>query len=482
MASLARQGCLRHADVDLKITAMLIEWKKRLAAMTFPVLVLWVGWGTLPLNGGGRRTVSATVVDTLNDAALLDTVERGSFRYFWVGAEPHSGMAPERINMDGVYPEHDSLVVTTGGSGFGIMAILAGIHRGYITRDEGVKRLEKIVGFLAKADRFHGAWPHWLQGPTGKVKPFSPKDDGGDLVETSFMIQGLLCARQFLRKGDPGERKLASRIDTLWREVDWNWYRHGQDVLYWHWSPDYGWQMNFPIHGYNECLITYILAASSPTHGVPASVYHKGWAQSGSIRDSSSYEGYSLQLFHQGDARHGGPLFWTHYSYLGLDPHGLKDTYAAYWKENLNQALINYLWCVHNSLHYKGYGPDSWGLTSSYSVKGYAGHAPAASRDLGVIAPTAAVSSVVYVPRRSIRAMRHWYQDMRNRLWGVYGFYDAFSETAGWYPARYLAIDQGPEAVMIENYRSGLLWKLFMSCPEVIAGLKKLGFDSPYLH
>lgn len=432
-------------------------------------------------RGSSKRTAGPgpSLKDTLTDQVLLDTVERATFRYFWDGAEPHSGMAPERININGIYPEHDRDVVTTGGSGFGVMAILVGIDRGFITRTEGLKRLERITAFLENADRFHGAWPHWMMGATGKVKPFSAKDDGGDLVETSFMIQGLLCVRQYFRDGNREERALAARIDTLWRQVDWNWYRHGQQVLYWHWSPDYGWQMNFPIHGYNECLITYILAASSPTHGVEGSVYHEGWAEHGKIKSTTRYKGYTLELRQQGDAALGGPLFWIHYSFLGLDPHGLEDAYANYWTENRNQALINYAWCVANPLHYKGYGPDSWGLTSSYSVKGYAGHAPGKDRDLGVIAPTAAVSSIPYTPRHSLQAMRHWYRDLKDRLWGVYGFYDAFSETRDWYPAEYLAIDQGPQVVMIENYRTGLLWKLFMSCPEVQQGLRKLGFRSP---
>jgi hypothetical protein len=433
-------------------------------------------------DSSGKQTAgNVQAPDTLSDQVLLDTVQHATFRYFWKGAEPQSGMAPERINTNGVYPQHDADVVTAGGSGFGVMALLVGIKRGFITREQGLKRLEKITRFLERADRFHGAWPHWMYGPTGKVKPFSKKDDGGDLVETSFLIQGLLCARQYFKNGNQAEQALAARIDSLWRGVDWNWYRHGQNVLYWHWSPDYDWQMNFPIHGYNECLITYILAASSPTHGVPATVYHEGWAESGKIKAPSNYYGYALQLHHQG-APMGGPLFWTHYSYLGLDPKGLKDTYADYWKENKDQALINYTWCVKNPLHYKGYGKDSWGLTSSYSIKGYAGHAPGDKRDLGVIAPTAAISSIPYTPERSLAAMLHWYRDKKDSLWGPYGFYDAFSETAGWYPHKYLAIDQGPQVVMIENYRSGFLWKLFMSCPEVQSGLKKLGFESPYLN
>jgi hypothetical protein len=428
----------------------------------------------------GKQTNKSNSDSSATDS-LLTLVQHQTFQYFWDGAEPNSGMARERINMNDIYPQNDKDVVTTGGSGFGIMAILTGIERRFITRKEGVARLEKITNFLEKADRFHGAWPHWLHGPTGKVKPFSQKDDGGDIVETAFLVQGLLSARQYFEKGNKTEKKLASRMDKLWKEVDWNWYRNGQNVLYWHWSPDYGWEMNFPIHGYNECLILYILAASSPTHGVPAGVYHEGWAENGKIKSPVEKFGYSLQLHHQG-APNGGPLFWAHYSYLGLDPHGLKDEYADYWKENTSQALINYEWCVKNPLNYKGYGPDSWGLTSSYSVKGYAGHAPSEERDLGVIAPTAAISSIPYTPEKSIAAIRHWYNDMKNVIWGAYGFYDAFSETANWYPQKYLAIDQGPQVVMIENYRTRLLWKLFMSCPEIQQGLKKLGFESPYLH
>ncbi len=431
-------------------------------------------------NANNNRKNHTLRYDTLTDQALLDTVQHAAFLYFWEGAEPNSGMAPERINMNGIYPQNDRNVVTTGGSGFGLMALLTGIKRGYISKEQAFQRFEKIISFLEKSDRFHGAWPHWLYGKTGKVKPFSKKDDGGDLVETAFLVQGLLCVRQYFKDGSRKERQLADRIDKLWKEVDWQWFTKGENVLYWHWSPDYDWQMNFPIHGYNECLITYILAASSPTHGVSAKVYHEGWAENGKIESPSVFYGDTLQLFRQGRAAMGGPLFWAQYSYLGFDPKGLKDEYADYWKENVNQTLINYTWCVKNPLHYKGYGSDSWGLTASYSVKGYAAHAPGEQTDLGVISPTAAISSIPYTPEKSLKAMRHWYEEMSDKLWGVYGFYDAFSETADWYPEKYLAIDQGPQVVMIENYRTGMLWKLFMSCPEVQEGLKKLGFTSPH--
>ncbi len=253
------------------------------------------------------------------------------------------------------------------------------------------------------------------------------------------------------------------------------------NVLYWHWSPTYEWQMNFAVTGYNECLIMYVLAASSPTYGIPAEVYHEGWARGGKIRDSVNAYGYTLKLHHNYARELGGPLFWAHYSYLGLDPHGLKDKYADYWEHNVNQVLIDRAWCIENPKHFKGYGPDSWGLTASYSVSGYAAHAPGKETDLGVISPTAALSSMPYTPEYSKQAMVHWYKHYEGKLFGKYGFYDAFSETDNWYPQKYLAIDQGPEVVMMENYRSALLWKLFMSCPEVQGGLKKLGFESPYI-
>ena len=377
----------------------------------------------------------------LTDDALMDTVQRRTFNYFWEGAEPNSGLAPERIHMDGIYPEKDQNVITSGGSGFGIMAILSGIDRNYITREEGLARMEKIVSFLEKADRFHGAYPHWWYGDTGKVKPFGQKDNGGDLVETAFLIQGLLAVHQYYVNGSPQEQALAKRIDTLWRDVDWNFYRQGnQNVLYWHWSPEYGWAMDFPVHGYNECLIMYLLAAASPTHGVPASVYHEGWAQNGAIVEPHKVEDIELHLRYQGCE--AGPLFWAHYSFLGLDPTHLKDEYCA-----------------------------------SYFVNGYAAHMPNERDDQGVISPTAALSSIVYTPDYSLAVMRHLY-DMGDKLFGPYGFYDAFSETENWYPKRYLAIDQGPIAVMIENYRTGLLWKLFMSHPDVQNGLQKLGFST----
>lgn len=305
--------------------------------------------------------------------------------------------------------------------------------------------------------------------------PFSQKDDGGDLVETAFLVQGLLTVKEYFNDGDEKEQQLAEKIQKLWEAVEWDWYtKGGENVLYWHWSPNYAWQMNFPVGGYNECLIMYVLSAASPTHSIRKEVYEEGWARNGAITNDTTYYGLETELDHyEHDASPVGPLFWAHYSYLGLNPNGLTDQYGDYWKLNKNHALIQYRYAVDNPNNYKGYGENLWGLTSSYSMKGYAGHQP--DRDLGVISPTAALSSMPYTPEESKRFLHYLYEE-QDSLVGKYGPYDAFSLEKNWHLPRYLAIDQGPIPVMIENYRSGLLWNLFMKNDDVKLGLKKLGF------
>lgn len=410
------------------------------------------------------------------DEQLLDTIQKQTFNYFWEGAEPISGMAAERIHMDNIYPQNDQSVVTLGGSGFGVMAILVGVKRNFITREQALQRLIKITDFLEKADRFHGAWPHWLDGKTGKVQPFGKKDNGGDLVETAFMMQGLLTVSEYFKNGSETEQRLVAKIDKLWREVEWDWYtKNGEDVLYWHWSPEYGWDMNFPVGGYNECLIMYVLAAASPTHPIKKSVYEKGWARDGNIVSKDSMYGTPLVLdYFEHDDAPIGPLFWAHYSYLGLNPNGLKDQYADYEQLTKNHAKIHYEYAIDNPENYKGYGDSLWGLTSSYSINGYAGHRP--GDDPGVISPTAALSSFPYTPKESMQMLKYLYKE-QDSLIGKYGPYDAFSLEKKWYLPRYLAIDQGPIPVMIENHRSGMLWDLFMKNEDVQNGLDRLGFS-----
>ncbi len=406
----------------------------------------------------------------ISDDSLLTLIQKKTFGYFWDYAHPVSGLSRERLGS--------GETVTSGGSGFGLMSILVGIERGFITRQEGFKRLNKIVGFLARpeTDKFHGAFPHWLNGTTGKVIPFSPNDNGGDLVETAYLMQGLLTVREYFRNGNQEEKIMCDSITSLWEHVEWSWYRqNNQNILYWHWSPDKDWVMNMGIKGWNECLITYVLAASSPAFSIPVSAYTEGWAHNGTypMRNNKTFYGIQLPLGED----YGGPLFFAHYSFLGLDPRNLNDQYADYWIQNVAHSKINHAYCIENPKNYTGYADNCWGLTASDIQNGYSASSPL--NDLGVIAPTAAISSFPYTPQESMKALKFFYYTIGDRLFGEYGFRDAFNLTTGWFASSYLAIDQGPIICIIENYRSGLLWRLFMNCPEVITGLMNLGFSSP---
>jgi hypothetical protein len=399
----------------------------------------------------------------ITDEELLTKIQEQTFRYFWDFGHPVSGLARER-NTSGD-------VVTSGGSGFGIMAIPVGIERGFITRTGGIDRLETIIDFLASADRFHGAWSHWMNGNTGEVIPFSSKDDGGDLVETSFMAMGLVTVRQYLNPSVSAEKNLIIKINALLDAIEWDWYTQGENSLTWHWSPNFGFEKNHKIRGWNEALITYVMAASSRKHGISKEVYAQGWARNGNMMNGTDFYGITLPL----GPNYGGPLFFEHYSYLGIDPRNLKDQYADYWNQAVKHTQINRQHCIVNPYNYVGYSNDCWGLTASDGNQGYSAHSP--TNDRGVIAPTAAVSSIPFTPDESMDAIRHFYYLLGDRTWGPYGFYDAFNITANWYATSNIAIDQGPIIIMIENYRTGLLWDLFMSAPEIKQALTKLGFS-----
>lgn len=439
------------------------------------LLIVFLSFKSIAQNNKPTVFNAASRPKNLSDSALLDLVQKQTFRYFWDFAHPVSGMSRERSNVQYGY---GSEVVTTGGTGFGIMSVIVATERKWISRDTAAKFLLKMVNFLLKAESYHGVFPHWMDGATGKTIPFSRKDDGADLVETSYLFQGLLCARQYFDRDNDTEKELRNRISWMWPDIEWNWHtKGGEEVLYWHWSPNNGWAMNFPVRGFNECMIMYILAESCPNekYQVTTNVYHHGWAVNSFFKNGKEFYGYKLPLGFD----YGGPLFFSQYSFLGLDPRGLKDRYADYWEQNKNHTLINRAYCIDNPKKYKGYGENCWGLTASDTYNGYAAHSP--TEDLGTISPTAALSAFPYTPEYSMKALKHFYYDLGDKLWSEYGFIDAFNETKNWYASSHLAIDQGPIIVMIENYRSGLLWKLFMSCPEIQNGLRKLDFESPWL-
>jgi len=422
----------------------------------------------------------------LTDDQLMDSLQVDALKYFWDYAHPASKLSRERIHVNDLAFDENTIAI--GGSGFGFMNVIVGMENGYIPASEGVSHLNTALDFLWNADRFHGAWPHWINGNTGAVIPFSPLDDGGDLVETALMCQALICVREYFKDGNALEQIVAQKADVLWKGVEWDWYTQGENVLYWHWSPDHQWQMNFQIRGYNEALITYLLAAASPTYPISGAAYHEGWARDGDIVSSATSYGLPVILSHNGAPGTVGPLFWAHYSYLGLDPHGLSDSYANYWDVVTHHTDIVLAHCVENPNGFDGYGDNCWGLTASYTRNpdgstGYAAHQP--NNDNGVITPTAALSSMPYAPGPSMDFLRYLYEDADGQYLGAdaqyvgsLGPFDAFSPHYDWTTPRYLAIDQGTIGPMLENHKTQLFWNLFMGAPEIKQGLLNLGFTS----
>lgn len=413
--------------------------------------------------------IDAPSVERIPFEELLDLVQQRTFNYFWDFAEPVSGLARETSKNDALGGQGDR-VVTTGGSGFGIACFPAAVERGWITRSEAIERLDKILTFLESCETYHGAFSHWYLGDSGLTRDFSALDNGADIVETAFLLEGLLINRQYLSTDVAEENDLIERISTIYENVEWSWFERGQNTLTWHWSPDNQFAIDLKIQGWNEALLVYVLAAGSPTFPITKQTYENGWARNGEMVNNSTYVGTQLPL----GVDFGGPLFYAHYSFIGLDPRGLSDQYANYLEQNTAHSMINYQYCRNNPNDFLGYGGDSWGLTASNDYNGYAVHDPL--NDIGVITPTAALSSFPYTPTESQAALEYFYYNLNDELWGQYGFYDAFSEEFNWYDDSYLAIDQGPIVAMIENYRTQMLWNLFMQDEDVQRGLDVLEF------
>ena len=398
----------------------------------------------------------------MSDEELLTMVQEASFRYYWEAAELHSGMTRESS------PGNDD-IIALGASGFGVMAILVGAERSFITRQEALDRLLEITAFLEKADRFHGVWPHFLSGSTGRTLPvFDMYDNGADLVETSFLMEGLLTARQYFKRDGARGKELYDRITALWQGIEWDWFASmpTHDALYWHWSPQYSFFIANRLTGWNEVMITYLEAIASPTHPIPAKDYYSGWTGEtigAPYANDAAYFGIKPKV----GGGTGGPLFFTDYSYMGFDPHALRDRFTNYFDRNRNQALINLAYCIQNPNHWKGYGADVWGLTAVDGPDGYVPYEPTEQIDDGTIAPTGAISAMAYTPEQSMAALRHFYRDLGSHVWGIYGFRDAFNLQKNWYSGITMGLNQAPMAVMIENQRSGAIWKNFMLNPEI---------------
>lgn len=397
-------------------------------------------------------------------SAELDDLHHSTFEYFWSGSHPDSGLPRDRMKSDG-QPIHE--ITSISGVGFGFLALIVGVYRSWITRQDGLDRANRMLRSLDRVKRFHGAFPHFVHTSGGKTIPFAKYDDGGDLVETALLVQALICAREFFDGQTFGEIDLRRSVTDIVETVEWDWFTRGKPgPLFWHWSPRYGWAKNLPIVGWNEALVAYVLAAGSAAHAVDRSSYHAGWARNGDIKNNAMYLGIRLPL----GEPYGGPLFLSQYSFCTLDPRGLGDAYCDDYREQVYaHSLINYRVC---STRYER--QDGWGLSACDGPKGYVVNSP--TDDHGIIATTAALSSMPFLPARSKQAAMRFLKWRGGALKGRFGLMDSFQPSSGWVSKTHLAINQGPVVAMMENHRSGLIWDLFMNAGEVRRGMVKLGF------
>ena len=405
----------------------------------------------------------------LNLDTLLTEIQEASFRYFYNFSHPVSGLPREGAH--GWWKD----CASAGSTGMAFFNFVVGIERGFITREQGVDRVLKMLRFLdQKTEKFRGAFPHWIDGTEGYAHVFSEFDDGADLVETAFIAEGLLLAREYFEKESFKEAAIREISDRLWKGIDWECFVHeinpGQRALLWHWSPKHEWKMNLPIQGFNECVIAYVLGIGSPTHPIDPEVYWEGWEKKGD-NYGKNFEVLGVQM----DLAFGfgSPLFLTHYSYMGLNPKAVTYKGTDYHDIFSRMCLAQKRYMPTRANEFKGYDGDLWGLTASLSPDGYKVHGPGHD-DNGTITPTASLSSFPYLPESCESALIEMFVKYGEKLWGPYGFYDAFNPTRDWVGENFIGIDVGPIAPMIENYRTGLCWKYFMKAPEIQKAVKIL--------
>lgn len=441
-------------------------------------------------------------VSDFTEEQLLEMVQEYTFRYFWEGAHQNSGMALER--------QHGSnKIVASGASGMSLMTMIVAHERNWRDKSDIIDRVLQMLNFLENCDRFHGAFSHWYNGDTGETIRFGPKDDGGDIVETAYVAVGLIAVKNYFSdETDNRQTQIREIADRLWREIEWTWYQNGEDVLWWHWSPNYGWDLAMRIQGrkgsYSETMIAYVIAGCSPTYPISKDVYVKGWTDNGNFVNPRNFYGYEITQ----NIDWGGQAFWTQYSFLGVNPKGLKDQYGDYWKELSNCVNIHVEYAKDNPKGFRNYNENCWGITASADpYVGYCGHWPRHQYlDNGTISPTGAIGNYPYAPEAALKALKYFYQERGAELWGQYGFLgglndnmDRVDDFLPWYESNpdfgnityydieindntwiendYIGIDQGPMVIMIENHRTGLLWDIVSKDEDVQNGLQSLGFE-----
>jgi hypothetical protein len=417
------------------------------------------------VDSGDWSDVVSAVSLPFERNGFVSEVQEAAVRFYFEEAHPVSGLSQEGAPGWG-----DTSAV--GSTGMGMANIIVGVHRGFVTREQGVALALKMLRFLdQKTETQAGAFAHWMDGTTGAARKFGSNGTAADLVETSFLIQGAILLREYFNGSSAEEREIGAIATRLAAEVQWPQFMVDQPtgpVMMWHWDSVVG-PGELPIRGFHEGMMPYILGIGSQTYPIPAKSFYTGWYhpqhQLGTTRTDFGIE-------HGLGRGIGWPLFFAHYSHIGFDPRVIRYKGKTYFEHFVDATKVHEAYARSRASEFKGYD-TVWGLAASTSPDGYKAHRPGKD-DSGTIATTAALSSMPYLPDAVLNCMESMYLDYGSRIWGCYGFYNAFNPTRDWVGEKYIGIELGPIAPMIENHRSGLLWRLFMQAPEVQRALERL--------
>ncbi|MDD4878829.1 MAG: glucoamylase family protein [Candidatus Omnitrophica bacterium] len=391
---------------------------------------------------------------TMTDDQFLDLIEHSACMFFWEEANPENGLIKDTCNT---LLKDNSPMASIASVGFGLPALCVAVERGWLPEDKVKERIITTLKFFRdRAECVHGFYYHFLDMKTG----LRWGDCELSSIDTTLLLAGVVFVGEYY-KGTEIER-LAKEI---YDRVDWAWMMDNGTTPSMGWFPNKGF-LPYRWSGYtSEHLVLYFMGIGSDTHPMSPdswSAYSRGF---------TTYKGFRFT---------GPPALFTHqYSHCFVDFKGKEDNFMDYFQNSVQATLANRQWCIDNMSRGKTYGPDCWGLTACDGPDGYKAYGAPNGENDGTVSPTAAISSIIFTPDLSIKAARYMYANHRDKIWGKYGFVDAFNWDRNWVSSKYIGIDQGPIVLMIENYRTGMVWKYFMQNKNVKKAMKLCNFTKP---
>jgi hypothetical protein len=386
--------------------------------------------------------------------AFLEEVQEASFRYFAEQHNPYNGLIRDSApNRPGVV---SNAPATIAGVGFALTAYPVAVERGWMSRASARElTVRTLEFFLTSAEQHNGFFYHFLNFETGVRVNHSELSP----IDTALFLAGALFAAEYY--DDP---KIRDLVEKIYERVDFTWMLNKGKTFALAWSPETGF-LRGRWDVFSEGMLLYILAIGSPTHPIPV----ESWREM--LRTAGSYRDYRLIQM--------PPLFTHQYPHVWLDLRGQNDGLADYFENSVNASRANRAFCIEQASKFAGYGPNLWGLSASEGPAGYRAYGAPPGWTVvhdGTIAPTACGSSIVFTPEESIACLQNIREYYSDAMWGPYGFSDAMNLGKQWFSDKVLAIDQGPLLLMIENYRTGLIWKFMERSAPVKTALEKIGF------